>query len=352
MAKAVTKKPIKRTIKTSELISANKRDSSRVKEQLARIKKNQPLISELEQEQFIETEVNNKIEAEIQATIEPEFKEAERVPEIVNEDLSLTIGDQIPFEAVPAQSNVSAEPVLDKAEPIISESLKQKISLFDDMAKGTEQDVQQINKLEDLADDFLDSSFAGDSIEDSIEVRKTNAKISAGVWVTVIDVAMMLGCLFLSNDFSDDSQRKFSLIPERKNAIKHSIYQILMLRKKKSNPYYSLSLAILGSYAPMFVIAFLSGRKKKQDSITANQNRAAAMASQAMATNSNPVAPNQNMYTPYRSNADVVENFGGKIHPQKSRNLGGRHKKGCDHYLDKPCNCRRPDFKRPEWAKS
>lgn len=327
-------------LKNSDLIAESTKNKAALKEQLSRIKKGNPLIKTPHEE----------FKAAIAPTIENTPVVEAPIVETAVIEIPLTETTPI-VEAAPV---VETTPIVETPPEVITEA-KNTITMFQDMVASTEQDKDQLSKLETIGDAFLDESSFGDAIEDSEEVRKTNAKIASGIWVTCIDVAAMLGCLFLSDDFSDESQRKFSLIPERKKAIQHSIYQLLMLRKKKTNPVFSLIIAILGSYAPMIVIAILGGRKKKEAQQAERQRQAQAAFDRANAPIQNAAAPIPDTSNfapvnsePVQSNRDIVENFGGGLKPQTRKvATKGRHKIGCNWYKDQPCNCRQKNFVRP-----
>lgn len=331
--KRVTKKikrpKVKSGPKANDLIDSSKDATEKIKDQLNRINKGEPLLKD---------------------------QPATPPADIETETVDITTSDAADTNTPPAAESTPAANPLDNVkedigefqEPAAEPSKKPIISLFDDVKKPTEQDQDQISKLESMVTDTFDDDTFGEpeAEEDTEEQRKVNAKTSAGIWVVVIDVGMMMLCLFLSNDYSNESQRKFSLIPERKNAIKQAIYQILLKSKKKTNPYMGLILAVFGSYAPMILIAIVAGRNQKKKM----QEQRARTASRY---EGEPI-PREGIPLEKYDNKDIVSNLGGggintgSGKPRKK----GRHKKGCSFYDDNnTCNCQDPNFVRPKDAK-
>ena len=213
-------------------------------------------------------------------------------------------------------------------------------SIMGDLA-GTEQDVKEFSKMESMANSFVDEAHFDktNEQEDSEEVRKQNAKVSANTIVTFIDIVFMLLACFIAKDFSDQKQAKFSLIPEKKKAMANNIYQLLMLRKKKSNPVVSLVLGIVGAYVPMLLIAFME-RKNRAKEEREQAQRLAEIAAKQQA-DKEPL----NTYSFKEENREVLK----KENPAEFSTIRqqviktdkrGRHKKTCASMRGEKCNCK------------
>lgn len=146
--------------------------------------------------------------------------------------------------------------------------VKKRLSIFSDIAKKTEQDFEKrdpVSKVEEIAQDLaVAEKLPTENEEEDPETKRAMAEISAGLYVTVIDLVFMLLAMWVSDDWTEAAQKKYSLVPERKKALKTPIFQLLMRKKKKANPWVALSGAILGSYAPMMVLAVIAGVNKKR----------------------------------------------------------------------------------------
>jgi len=149
---------------------------------------------------------------------------------------------------------------------------ERRISVFDDMALPTEEDAGQQNRMEnavnalsDTVDDMPTEEEALAAGDNDLRVKKELAKINAMVIVELMDVLFMFLCLWCSGDWSEDAQKKYTLVPTRKKAIQIPLYQLLMRRKKATNPVAAIIFLVLGSYAPMIILAILKGIKTKRE---------------------------------------------------------------------------------------
>lgn len=158
-----------------------------------------------------------------------------------------------------------------------------RISVFEDLAAPTEEDAGQKDRMESSlemltdTDDFPEEP-AGDGGEDDPRVKKELAKINASVIVELMDVLFMLLCMWASGDWSENAQKSYTLVPQRKKAIQIPLFQLLMRRKKKTNPTAAIVFLILGSYTPMIILAVMRGIKQKREKAEQQEKENSAQA--------------------------------------------------------------------------
>ena len=248
----------KRTIKKTVIAKSNSVKDKQVSEQIKAleeaiaIKKNQTSVISEEIEKQLE--VNN---TENEVINEPE-KTPLNETEPVNEVNTLTEQKETVTEPE-IKSNVS---LVDDFIGVTQEDLNKKDTVF---SESNDDKTAFEERAENLtSDDFVTNEGATEE-EDTPEYRREMAKIQASALVEFFDVIFMLICLGISKDFSDDAQKRFSLVAPRKNAIKANIFQILVFKKKKYNPMSTVVMLVLFSYVPLIAIAIMNRVKKKKE---------------------------------------------------------------------------------------
>lgn len=163
---------------------------------------------------------------------------------------------------------------------------KPKISLFSDNVIGvkTEEDdvnTQFVNEKDEEDDDDDDTpnndikdritdvatNLAKDTNdkEDDAVVRRKMAQINAILLIEFLNIVFCFLCQFIAKDFSESSGEKYSLSKVKKEALRVPLQKILEMRKKAMNPILALVLAVLGSFAPLLIIAFADRRKAERE---------------------------------------------------------------------------------------
>lgn len=139
---------------------------------------------------------------------------------------------------------------------------KKKLSLWDDIAKPTNEDTgikEQVNRTADTLNNFADSANDLNSsiseMEQEAIAKKESYKVKAGIIVELCDVGFMVVCLLLTWNFDDENQKKFTLNSERKNAIKYNLQKVYEMEGKQLNPKKDIMFLIVGSYIPMLLVA-------------------------------------------------------------------------------------------------
>ena len=214
----------------------------------------------------------NKVKEAI--TIEKPFSVSE---EVIPEDLQSIASESVQEEKETAtpKGSFSHNANLDTPEEIKTEAPKNNISFIEDMKQQTHEDINQpenvsfennaSERLESMLKDDFETNEAANEQEDTPEYKAEMAKIKASAIVEFVDVLFMLICLFLSKDFSDAAQKKFSLVIDRKKAIKTNVYLVLKQSKKKQNPVSAIFFLVLFSYVPLIAVAIMSNIKRKKE---------------------------------------------------------------------------------------
>lgn len=159
------------------------------------------------------------------------------------------------------------------------------LSIWDDIAKSTQEDANigttktVLSDLDDDNDAFnsldnLANQANGNDAADDENTRKQGNLVKAGIVVEIMDVVFMLICLFITWDFTDDNQKKYTLHKDRKKAIQSNLYKLYELSGKKPNPKKDIWFLILGSYAPLLFIAVLTMIKNFKEKNEAKKRQA------------------------------------------------------------------------------
>lgn len=146
-------------------------------------------------------------------------------------------------------SNVSTDAINEEKE---MEFVEKPLSMFEDIGKPTEEDanIKPQSFIESMA-----NKASSDTIIDEKDNNLALSKVKADIYIELSDLLFMLLCCFMTWDFSDVNQSRFSLNKDRKRVISDSLSKIFALSKEKSNPKKDIILLIIGSYIPMLIVA-------------------------------------------------------------------------------------------------
>lgn len=219
------------------------------------IKKNQTT-SSVTDEKLAELENNEKVNLENTENVNTETTN-DTATEIVNSNETVTETLDV---AEPKKKSILS----DMANFITQEDLDKKQTATETIS-DTQPKTNIEERLESAGIDDFSLNEGATEEEDTPEHRREMAKIKASALVEFFDVIFMLICLGISKDFSDNAQTKFSLVKERKNAIKANVFQILAFSKKKHNPMGTVIFLILFSYVPLIAIAIMQRVKRKKE---------------------------------------------------------------------------------------
>jgi hypothetical protein len=260
---------------------------------------------------------------------------------------------------------VKNEPEIKQPEikqPEIKQPAK-KISLFDSVKQSTEEDLQKgkdIKKaMTSLAgkDDISDDELFGDN---DPKMNKELADVKASGIVEFADLIFMLIAMFISGDWSQDGQDKFSMSDKRKRVLKVLIMRQMLARKQKVNPTGSIILVAVTSCVPVIIIAIWErvaknrAKNKQTAEISELDKKLAELRSMQEAQYLETENGNRIKYVPFNEvKNEVKQEIVKPVTPPIINDLSkpekpvngkkgkvGRHKKTCVWHEDKnKCNC-------------
>lgn len=184
----------------------------------------------------------------------------------IKKALEDVIQDPLKSESV---TNNSVETITEPTITNIPPTKEEPLSIWNDIKKVTEEDQNIKPTIEIAADNLNESESEYSTIEgmandasrgidiDEENARKQSNLANASITVELIDVGFMFVCILLTWDFTDENQKKFKLNEQSKKAIKTNLYKVYEATGKVSNPKKQIWFLILGSYAPMLLVAFL-----------------------------------------------------------------------------------------------
>lgn len=269
---------------------------------------------------------------------EPNLKAKQELEQAAQIDLSILEGKNDPPPPAKTETVKTEAP-----KPEVKTAVKNEIplpSMFDDLKKATEHDGKEKSKLAEslkglMDDDIIDLNVSEE--EDSPDIKKANASASSAGWVTAIDLGFSLLAMWAADDWANNNA--YSLHENRKKAIRQNIYQIIMLKKKKSNPYLSLFGLVITAYIPMLVLAYLSGREKRKNKKLADLNRHYQQQNNFSNIDYHESSKEASRVMPKETKIKKEEIK--IVQPTSTKGKQGRHKLGCGKYLGLACDCKR-----------
>jgi hypothetical protein len=218
-----------------------------------------------------------KVEApNVEATnVEPVINESVQEVEstVLNDSLEPVINEpakEVEPTTLDASTIINTEPVKATSESVTPK----RISLFGNIQKPTEQDKE----IKDALDNPLEETTmlsSGNEMLDDDNYKKQTYIVKASVVIEIIDVVFAIVCMFMTSDFSEENQKVYSLGKDRKRAIQTNLVKIYVLDNKKVNPKKDIYWLILGSYAPLLVMALFTMLKKIRDKRKEKENKQA-----------------------------------------------------------------------------
>lgn len=89
-----------------------------------------------------------------------------------------------------------------------------------------------------------------------------NHELVAKMTVAALNVAMGMLLQFISDNWSEEAEKKYTLSANRKKEIEEPLVLMLEQSKSKYNPVVILVITVLVSYVPLFINAFRERREK------------------------------------------------------------------------------------------
>ena len=156
------------------------------------------------------------------------------------------------------------ETEIKQAETVISEQPKsetqeQEIDLFAELSKPTDKDLQQQKNAES---GVIESNEPKPIVQQELQ----NHQLTAQLTISAVSVAMGLILQFVSNDWTEEGEKRYSLSASRKKELLEPLEIMLANSKKQYNPVVVVVVTILITYVPMFITAFRHrGTNKNKD---------------------------------------------------------------------------------------
>lgn len=147
----------------------------------------------------------------------------------------------------------------------------EEMELLADLRKATDKDI---DKTAGSSTPGSTTSPASTTVTDPARPRTNvqyqNHELVAKLAVAALNVAMGMILQVISDDWSEDAEKKYTLSPTRKAEILEPLTLVLEQSKSKYNPVVILIITVLVSYIPMFISAF---RTRKEKSKLAKQKK-------------------------------------------------------------------------------
>jgi len=241
-------------------------------------------------------------------------------------------------------------------QPLATEEKKSSTMFEDLFNQQTEEDLKKnVSRAEHIAETISDADLEDDDFdlnEESPAVKKQTADVEATMIVEGGEMVMSVLCMWIAKDWEAFSTNKYVIGKEKKKALKIAIMRMILLKNKKRSPVWSIIGLCIGSCVPMFAMALLTlkaKQKQQQDNaaliaqqralILAENEKAAREYAERMAQNE--AALRENLSNTGEVNPIVIKRETKQPLVVVKKESRGRHKKGCNYYKGKPCNCKK-----------
>ena len=131
--------------------------------------------------------------------------------------------------------------------------------MFAELSKPTDKDLQQQKNAEN---GVIENSEPKPIVQQELQ----NHQLTAQLTISAVSVAMGLILQFVSNDWTEEGEKRYSLSASRKKELLEPLEIMLANSKKQYNPVVVVVVTILITYVPMFITAFrYRGTNKNKD---------------------------------------------------------------------------------------
>jgi len=233
--------------------------------------------------------------------------------------------------AITLNNEVQTEPEIEATE---APSEPAEASIFSDIANETAEDSKIGEIAEGFAED-IENSDPDNEIGSNAALR-----IKARTQTELIGVGMSLLLTVISWEFTLDNFNKWGLHKDRKKELSQTIYQVLLLDKKKTNPKRDLMYLIAGLYTPLLIMAIMTLFTKIKENREKAKQVAAEQAEirKQQLKNNNFASAEPAKFTEVKKEV-IKENKPEKPKGKKTEKRG-RHKNSCASHKGKECNCK------------
>lgn len=148
------------------------------------------------------------------------------------------------------------------------EVLDEEMSLLSDLKKATDKDLDKTSSVSSASQEGGSAGTSAAASTSSSEVVKKsniqyqNHELVAKLCVAALNVAMGMILQVISDDWSEEAEKKYTLSPTRKSEILEPLTLVLEQSKSKYNPVVILVITVVVSYVPMFISAFRTRKEK------------------------------------------------------------------------------------------
>lgn len=136
------------------------------------------------------------------------------------------------------------------------------MELLTDLRKATDKDIDKSTKVEHNADGTVKVTTTTEN--KTTQLIYSNHELVANLTVSAISVTMCLVLQFISDNWSEEAEKKYLLTPQKKQQLLEPLTLVLAQSKSKYNPVVILVITVLVLYVPNFITAFRERNTKKK----------------------------------------------------------------------------------------
>lgn len=136
------------------------------------------------------------------------------------------------------------------------------MDLLNDLKKSTDKDVSKDVKVESNGDGT--TTVTTTTQNKTTVIQYANHELVANLTVAALSVTMCLVLQFISDNWSEEAEKKYLLTPNKKQQILEPLTLVLAQSKAKYNPVVILVITVLVIYVPNFITAFRERKEKNR----------------------------------------------------------------------------------------
>lgn len=136
------------------------------------------------------------------------------------------------------------------------------MDLLNDLKKSTDKDVSKDTKVEANPDGT--TTVTTTTQNKTTVIQYANHELVANLTVAALSVTMCLVLQFISDNWSEEAEKKYLLTPNKKQQILEPLTLVLAQSKAKYNPVVILVITVLVIYVPNFITAFRERKEKNR----------------------------------------------------------------------------------------
>ena len=168
------------------------------------------------------------------------------------------------------ENKTPQEPVIPKDTPAQKINISQKPSqIFEGIKHATQQDARTNSTVQTIVASIKDDTAPpilnekNKVIDPEMLKRKHWAR--AGLYINGCDTVVGFLCNWVAGDWSSEGWKKYTLPVDQKLSVRTSIYEVMMIKNKETNPSTDIWGAIIFGYLPIVGMAIMTGVQKKKE---------------------------------------------------------------------------------------